>query len=924
MRYPGGNGDIAPQPPHMIGPTWAKNEDGTWHLPTKTLGWGVLAWLSEYVNTPGGHDDPDRLRFLIEMSEAGIPVNEQMFLPTDEQVRMILWWYAVDERGQYTFREGVFRRLKGHGKDPFSAALALAELCGPVAFSHFDADGNPVGKRRNAPWITVAAVSQDQPLSLGTEVPTPNGWSTVGDLRVGDYVYGSDGQAHEIKRETEVLNDLDCYRVTFDDGTEVIASASHGWTTERLNGHGDKYESVTVTTEELAKTVRGSKNRKRHRIPVVGFESQDRNLLVDPWFLGLWLGDGSTKDTTVVFDWSLKGEYETLLKPVVTDFQEVVWNQYADNWGTFRIKNLDRTRDSESMRVKLRHIGVLGNKHIPQDYLLAGTEQRRELLRGMVDSDGGIDQNGRAYFVNANQYLVHQFQELAIGLGFRCTVRKQGKDGALRAEFNPGNEFPVSKLAYKYSRQIAYGSRNRSQHRWVDSVEKIPSVPVKCIGIDTEDHLFQVTRSRVLTHNTKNTFALFPVMISKKLKADYSLDVNRFIIYSDGGAGRIEAATSSPASMEGNRPTFVIQNETQWWGQGPDGKVNDGHSMASVIEGNMTKVEGARTLSICNAHVPGTDTVAEKAYVEWQDVQSGKSIDTGMMYDALEAPADTPVSEIPSQKEDPVGFEEGIEKLRQGLIIARGDSTWLPLDDIVKSILSTKNKITESRRKFLNQVNASEDSWLSPQEWDRVALVDPVFALQPKQKIALGFDGSKSNDWTALVACRIDDGMLFVIKVWNPEKFGGEVPREDVDAVVHSMFQRYDVVAFRADVKEFEAYVDQWGRAYKKRIKVNASPNNPVAFDMRGQQKRFAFDCERFEDAVLERELFHDGNPVLRQHVLNAKRHPTIYDATSIRKATKDSSKKIDAAVCGVLAFGARHDYLMSKKARTGRVVAIR
>ncbi|APC43163.1 terminase large subunit [Mycobacterium phage Phaded] len=585
--------ELAPSPPHIVGPSWQRTVDGNWHLPEKTLGWGVLAWMAEYVNTPGGHDDPNRLRMLIEMSEMGIAINELMFIPTDEQVRLVLWWYAVDDKGQYVYREGVIRRLKGWGKDPFSAALALAELCGPVAFSHFDADGNPVGKPRNAAWITVAAVSQDQ---------------------------------------------------------------------------------------------------------------------------------------------------------------------------------------------------------------------------------------------------------------------------------------------------------------------------------------------------TKNTFSLFPVMISKKLKADYGLDVNRFIIYSAAG-GRIEAATSSPASMEGNRPTFVIQNETQWWGQGPDGKVNEGHSMAAVIEGNMTKVDGARTLSICNAHIPGTETVAEKAYVEWQDVQSGKSVDTGAMYDALEAPADTPISEIPSQKEDPEGFERGVEKLRQGLLIARGDSTWLPIEDIIKSILSTKNVITESRRKFLNQVNAAEDSWLSPQEWDRnyadaeKYLEKMGYEFTPPargEKIALGFDGSKSNDWTALVGCRISDGFLFVIKIWDPNKFGGEVPREDVDATVHSTFKHYDVVAFRADVKEFEAYVDQWGRTYKKKLKVNASPNNPVAFDMRGQQKRFAFDCERLEDAVLEGEVWHDGDPVLRQHVLNAKRHPTTYDAIAIRKVTKDSSKKIDAAVCGVLAFGARQDYLMSKKARSGRVVAVR
>ena len=97
-----------------------------------------------------------------------------------------------------------------------------------------------------------------------------------------------------------------------------------------------------------------------------------------------------------------------------------------------------------------------------------------------------------------------------------------------------------------------------------------------------------------------------------------------------------------------------------------------------------------------------------------------------------------------------------------------------------------------------------------------------------------------------------------------------------------------------------------------------------VTVDMRGQTKRFALDCERMEDAILEREVFHDGNRTLRQHVLNARRHPTNFDAISIRKSSKDSSKKIDAAVCAVLAFGSRQDFLMSKKNRPGKALVIR
>jgi hypothetical protein len=560
--------ELAPLPPHFIGPTWQKTIDDKWHLPEKTLGWGVLDWWFEYVKTPGG-------------DFAGSP-----FMPTDEQARFTLWWYAVDETGSYAFREAVLRRLKGWGKDPYVAAVSLVELCGPVAFSHFDpVTGDAVGKRRHAPWIQIAAVSQDQ---------------------------------------------------------------------------------------------------------------------------------------------------------------------------------------------------------------------------------------------------------------------------------------------------------------------------------------------------TKNTFRLFPVMVSSKLKQEYGLETHKFLIYAAAG-GQIEAVTAAPASMEGNRPTLVIRNETQWWGAGPGGEANDGHAMAEVIEGNVTKIAGARTLSICNAHIPGYDTVAERDYDGWQDIQAGKAVDVGKLYDALEAPADTPVSEIPSEREDPEGFTDGVKKLREGIEIARGDSYWLPVEEIVKSVLDIKNSVVESRRKFLNQVNAHEDSWVSPQEWDRLALTGEVFRLKPGEKITLGFDGSKSNDWTALVACRVFDGCLFLLNAWDPNKYqSGEVPREDVDAAVRSTFERYDVVGFRADVKEFEAYVDQWGRDFRKKIKVNATPGNPIAFDMRGQSKRFAFDCERMLDAVIEREVFHDGNPVLRQHVLNARRHPTTFDAISIRKASKDSSKKIDAAVCAVLAFGSRQDYQMSKKNRSGGAAIIR
>lgn len=541
--------------PWVIGPTWQRGEDGKYILPEYSLGWGVINWLYEYVLTPGGPD-------------AGQP-----FMPTLEQARFLVWWYAVDENGRWLYRSGTLRRLKGWGKDPLAGAMSLVELCGPVEFSHFE-NGQPVGKAKYDPWVQIAAVSQDQ---------------------------------------------------------------------------------------------------------------------------------------------------------------------------------------------------------------------------------------------------------------------------------------------------------------------------------------------------TRNTFTLFSSLVSPKLKEEYGIDIHKTIVYDRRGK-MIEGVTSSPLALEGKRPTFIIQNEIQWWVE-----ANDGKAMRDVIDGNVTKSAygTCRALSICNAHVPGQDSVGEDDWEAFLKVQAGEAVDTGLLYDALEAPPNTPVSEIPAYDEDPEGFEEGIEQLKAGLEIARGDAKWLDLDIIVSSILDIRNPVSESRRKFLNQVNAAEDSWISRKEWDSC---QSSVVLKPGDKITLGFDGSKSNDHTALCACRIEDGAIFLLNTWNPEKQpGGAIPRESVDAAVRSAFERYNVVGFRADVHEFESYVDEWGKDFKRVVKVKASPNNPVAFDMRGQKKRFALDCERFLDAVLEQELTHDGNPRLRWYIGNAQRHPTNYDAVSIRKESKDSSRKIDGAVTAVLAFGARQDYLMSRHHRQGK-----
>src|SRR5690606_33355988 len=98
--------------------------------------------MFEYVTQPSG-------------PRAGLP-----FVPTNEQFRFILWWYAVDVAGMFVYRQGLLRCLMGWGKDPLAAALALAELCGPVD-PHFGI-GQLMVRPWSSAWIQVAPVSQEQ------------------------------------------------------------------------------------------------------------------------------------------------------------------------------------------------------------------------------------------------------------------------------------------------------------------------------------------------------------------------------------------------------------------------------------------------------------------------------------------------------------------------------------------------------------------------------------------------------------------------------------------------------------------------------------------------------------------------------------------------------------------------------------------
>lgn len=396
---------------------------------------------------------------------------------------------------------------------------------------------------------------------------------------------------------------------------------------------------------------------------------------------------------------------------------------------------------------------------------------------------------------------------------------------------------------------------------------------------------------------TRNTMTLFPGMFSDQAVNDYGIDIGKTIIYSRGG-GRIESVTSSPRSLEGGRPSYVILNETHHWLEN-----NEGVAMGRAIARNLAKSRdgAARSLAITNAHDPGEGSVAELDWDAWQAIDSGRSKATGYLYDSLEAPAGTSLADRDS--------------LRTGLIAARGDSVWLDVDRLIEEIFDPSTPPSMSRRYYLNQLTASEDAWIAPHEWGACGTDEPPVT----GPVTLGFDGSIRDDSTALALCRMD-GRVELLGCWEkPEGAAGEtweVDRVAVDAAVNAAFEQYQVVGFYCDPAHWMDTVDRWTREFGDRLSVKASLARPLEWWC-NRPRQMVDALSRFHAAVVENRLTHNNDPTLTRHVLNARRRVSRA-GIGIGKEHQGSPRKIDAAMAAVLAYEARADAIASG-VRTGR-----
>lgn len=384
------------------------------------------------------------------------------------------------------------------------------------------------------------------------------------------------------------------------------------------------------------------------------------------------------------------------------------------------------------------------------------------------------------------------------------------------------------------------------------------------------------------------------------------------------GRGRIEQVTSSAHTQKGAPAVFAVLDQTEEWT-----KSNGGIRLAHTLRTNVTK-NGGRTVESPNAYIPGEGSVAEQSAEYAKAAAEGRTRATGILWDHREALPETDMTDRAS--------------LVAGLRVAYGDSSkhpdgcvlhdppcppgWVDLDPIVEQIWDPATDPQMARSDFLNQITHSSDAWIPKVEWDAAGVDEE---LVDGDIVTLGFDGSRGRnrgkaDATALVACRVSDGLLSVVGVWEqPEGQQGEGWLPDVGEVskaVADAFARWTVVGFYADPSGWSEQVARWEAQFGRRLRVRASRDAPISAWPRGKDSRVTEYVERLRQAVAAGEAKHDRSPALTRHVLNAKRRQTR-TGYLLYKEFPDSHRKIDAAYAAVLAWRARIEAIGAGFART-------
>lgn len=371
-------------------------------------------------------------------------------------------------------------------------------------------------------WGDKTGNGKAQPLY--SKLLTPKGYINMGDVKVGDEVFGEDGKSHKVLGVFP-QGKKPVYELTFSDGSKCRCSDEHLWTVSTNNRKTWK----TLTLSEIVNsslchnTSASGKQGKRwkYHIPItmpINFTGE-RVLPIDSWLLGVLIGDGGFTHTSITFT---NSETDILDKTnlKLQEYGCVLSKKSGCDYSIVQRDNIGNVLDinnkvENTIRSIIKQLGLINHKSdakfIPKDYLYSDVNSRINILQGLFDADGTIDQYGHYNYSTSSKQLAEDIVFLVQSLGGTCSCkehetfytyngeRKQGLNNFELYIKLPSNVIPYT--SNKHTKKAKSHIRGVNIYRTLRSIDFIGEEECQCILIDSPSHLY-LTDNMIVTHNT--------------------------------------------------------------------------------------------------------------------------------------------------------------------------------------------------------------------------------------------------------------------------------------------------------------------------------------------------------------------------------------------------------------------------------------
>jgi len=460
---------------------------------------------------------------------------------------------------------------------------------------------------------------------LDARILTPEGWRPMGEIEVGDLVTGSDGKP---TRVTGVYpqGEREVFQVTFSDGATTECCDEHLWAVNSpaRKRRGNHFRILSLS--EIRADLTDAAGNRKHYIPVVAPIEHSKKLLpLDPYLLGVILGDGAVKAHYTRFsteDSEIVGSVRGLIPPghrVV----HVMKCDYAIVSRSAGVPNL--------VRRALISLGIAGkgsdDKFVPDIYLKGSVEQRQSILQGLLDTDGYCAKDGTIQFSSNSQLLARGVAELVMSLGgiarFTNKVSASGKEHHTVTICLPDDVIP-----FRLTRKLArHAPRTKYMPcRGFASVTSVGVKPVQCIAVEAPDHLY-VTDDYIVTHNTIQGIGLMNakpdatnvlVICQANMKIKWTREIDKWMVNRDLTVGYAEGSEFPNTNVVVINYDILQKNierlrERHWdliLTDEAHNLKNEEAQRTKAVLGDLTEIDGARMLPLTQAgqlvHLTGT------------------------------------------------------------------------------------------------------------------------------------------------------------------------------------------------------------------------------------------------------------------------------------------------------------------------------